>query len=480
MPTVDPPIAAALSGADIAGPIAARRRGRLRAGAARGVAFAPHLVILAAVLALSFLSGGYVFERATPVALAMLGLAAVWVWVAPRRLAWSPLYLAGLTLFGAFVAWTGASVVWSIGPDLSWRAFDYALLYLLVAFVAGAVPCGRAQLRLVGYGYVLITVPVAVYGLLGKVAPDVLNHAHHYARLSQPLGYWNALAIVLALAAPLALQAASRRGMPVILRGLSAAALALFLFTLFFSFSRGGSLALLAALVVYFALANERLAGAASLVLATGPVAATLYHARGLATLFSATDDDSLRTAQGHALGRWVLASLIVVLAAQVVAALLHRRLHPSRGMVRAAGAVLLVLVVAGAVYGTKLYVDRYGGPGGFVRSSWDQLTGKTTGSEASGSATRLLSISDNGRIYLVKTGVRQWEKHPLAGTGAGTFRFTNYLYRSDSSMIVKHAQPVDQRAERVGSRRRRVVRGGPGADGGLGFSPAAPRSRRP
>jgi len=102
-------------------------------------------------------------------------------------------------------------------------------------------------------------VPVAAYAFLGKVLPEVVTHAHLYARLSAPLGYWNVLAIMLVMAIVPALEGASRRSLPFVFRGACAGALALFAFTLFFAFSRGGTLALALALVVYFVLTNERL-----------------------------------------------------------------------------------------------------------------------------------------------------------------------------------------------------------------------------
>ena len=84
-------------------------------------------------------------------------------------------------------------------------------------------------------------VPVAVYAFLGKVLPDVVTHAHLYARLSAPVGYWNVLAIMLVMAIVPALEGASRRGLPAAARGACAGALVLFFFALFFSFSRGGT-----------------------------------------------------------------------------------------------------------------------------------------------------------------------------------------------------------------------------------------------
>ena len=84
----------------------------------------PVAAVLAAVLALSFLSGGYIFSRTAPVVVVLLPLAAVWVWLAPRRLALDATALVALSAFALFALWEGLSIAWSVGPDLSWLAFD--------------------------------------------------------------------------------------------------------------------------------------------------------------------------------------------------------------------------------------------------------------------------------------------------------------------------------------------------------------------
>ena len=63
--------------------------------------------------------------------------------------------LVGLSAFALFALWEGLSIAWSVGPDLSWLAFDVTLLYLVVAAVvvatpgrAGAAAAGGLRLRL--------------------------------------------------------------------------------------------------------------------------------------------------------------------------------------------------------------------------------------------------------------------------------------------------------------------------------------------
>jgi hypothetical protein len=401
----------------------------------------PAVVVLASVTALSFLSGGYVFTLTAPVVFVVLPLVVVCVWLAPRRVGLGGPVLAGLAAFALFALWEGLSIAWSVGPDLSWLAFDVTVAYLIAASVLGATPAGPVQLRLAGYGAVAAMTPVAVYGLLAKVLPDVVTQAHLYARLSAPVGYWNVLAVMMMMAALPALGGPARGGGRPGAGGACAGALALFLCTLFFAFSRGGTLALVLALLVYFAVTNERLQGVLSLALAGAPLALALALSRHLHTLFNATSDDALRTAQGHAFGRRLIVAVALTIAAQTVAALLARRVRLTGRRRALVGAVVLAAVVAVVAAGVFAYAGRNGGFGGIEHRVVRQFSASdASGGLGSSSAGRLLSLGNNGRIPMAREGLRSFAHHPLVGTGAGTFRFTNFLYRPDASYIVKHA----------------------------------------
>jgi hypothetical protein len=392
--------------------------------------------LLAAVAALSFLSGGYILQRTAPVVfvLAVLAVVAVWRVRSPARP--SRPYLVAAAAFGAFVAWTGLSVLWSIGPDLSWVAFDVAALYLVVLVAAGLLPGRPLQLRLAAHGFALVVLVVAGYAFLGKIAPDVVRHAHLFARLSAPVGYWNVLAAMIAMAMPMFLVTASRPQVARWLRGLAACALVLLLFTLFFTFSRGGSVAFAAALLVFFALASRRLSAFVSLVIPVLLVAAVLYRLRHLGTLFNATTDDALRTAQGHTLAAWFVAALGLAFVAQVVAALIEHRLPLSARGARLWGtAVIAVLVLAPLVAG-GVYLPRHGGVAHWFTSSYHAAL---SSSGAPNAAQRLTSLGSSGRLPWWGEAVRGFAHHPVTGTGAGTFRFTNELYRTNT-YVVKHS----------------------------------------
>jgi hypothetical protein len=396
----------------------------------------PFALALAAVGAFSFLSGGYVIGRSTPVAVALLVAAAVWVWFLRRSTRPSALFLAALVAFTAFTAWSGLSLLWSYGPDLTWVAFDLTAFYLAVVAVLGFTSVRGLQLRTVAYGYLGVATAVGVYAFLGKGLPDVVTHAHTYARLDSPVGYWNVLAVMMVMGLIVALAVGGDRATPVWLRTLAAAVAVPMCFTFFFTFSRGGWLALVVALVLYFAFTTTRLGGLVTLAAVGGPVALVLYRLRGLGTLFTETTDDALRTMQGHALLRWAVAALVVAVGVQLAAALLQRSVRWPRWSSVAAGAAVLV-VGGGLVFGgSAVYVQRHGG------SQWvkDKAHALVTDQGASGNgAGRLFTVTSNGRIPLWREAARQSRYSRVAGTGAGTFPFTNYRFRP-TAWVVQHA----------------------------------------
>lgn len=394
------------------------------------------LALLASIAALGFLSGGYILTRAAPVVFVLAGLVAAGVWLVRGPARPSRTYLVGLAAFAVFVAWTGASVLWSIGPDLSWVAFDFAALYLLVAVVCGVLPGERAQLRLAVYGFALVVFVIAVYAFLGKIAPDVVTDAHTFARLSWPIGYWNVLAAIIAMAIPVALEAASRTGLPAWARGLASSGLAILFFTFFFTFSRGGFVALAVALAAYFMLSTRRLSGLVSLAIPAVLVAAALFHVRHLGTLFTETTNDTLRTAQGHALARSAAVALVAAFAAQLLVALAHRRRPLTARTVRAVGiAVLVVLVAAPIIFGIY-YFPRHGGLGGWTRVHYDAALASSGPGNGAG---RLTALGSSGRIPWYREAIKGFRAHEITGSGAGTFRFTHYLYREQLT-VVKHS----------------------------------------
>lgn len=420
-------------GADTSGPARSRQAAR----AARAADLVPFALTVLCAGLFSFLSGGYIFARSAPVAVAYLLAAAVWVWFLRRRSRPSSLFLVTLAVTGLYVAWVGLSVLWSFGPDRSWKAFDVAALYLAVLAVIGLTPAGKPQLRIAGAGYLVVCVAVGVYALLGKVLPEVVTHAHLYARLDSPIGYWNVLALMMVLGIPVALALAGDRAAHPAWRVLAAVAGVVLSTTFFFTLSRGGWVALAVALAVYFAFSTTRLSSFVSLVAVAAPTAAAVWGVRGLSTLFTATTDDALRTAQGHALLRWFLVALAVAACIQLGAALVHRYVSWPRWSRITAGVAVAVVLVAVVSVGSWTYLEPRGGlswvrerASTFVTDSDETLSGEGT--------TRLISMN-TGRPPLWREALRQSASTGALGTGAGTFVFTHERFRTNGG-VVKHA----------------------------------------
>jgi tetratricopeptide (TPR) repeat protein len=301
----------------------------------------------------------------------------------------------------------------------------------------GLTPAGALQLRTVGAGYLVVAVAVGVYAFLGKVVPDVVTHAHTYARLDSPVGYWNVLALMMVMGLVVGLALAGDRALHPAWRVLAAVGCAPLCLTFFFTLSRGGWVALAVALVVYFTLSTARLASFASLAVIVLPVAAALWSVRGLETLFTATTDDALRTLQGHALLRWMLLALAITAAAQLVVALIHRSVPWPSWLRLAAGVAIAVVLVAGVTVGSWRFLEARGG------SAWvkERVHTFIAGDDPTGAAegtTRLISLN-TGRPPLWKEALQQSRSARALGTGAGTFVFTNDRFRETPS-VVKHA----------------------------------------
>src|SRR4051794_37674803 len=178
----------------------------------------------------------------------------------PRR-AW-----IGLALLVGFAAWTGLSILWSIAPDESWvelnRAISYALVAGLGLVLGASLP--RAAER-VALGYLGIATAAAVYALAGKALPWThgpgifdLAHSERFARLHEPLGYWNALALFCAMAVPIALRAAAGGARSDTGRRLGFVSLVPLLAATILTSSRGGIVILVAAVAVQLAMSPDR------------------------------------------------------------------------------------------------------------------------------------------------------------------------------------------------------------------------------
>jgi len=335
----------------------------------------------------------------------------------------------------ALVAWSGISVVWSIEPDRSWAYLNRGLVYFaLLAFGLWLGPWLREWAFLLAG---VLALPLG-WALLGKAIP-ALGASGRIGRLSSPIGYWNALGLLFAMALPLALWLAARREHPHWLRSAGVVYLYALIVGLLMTYSRGGVLAAGVSAALWIALGSPRIESAAALLLGGGAglgVAAWAFTRPGLS---SDNQPDSVRVHDGA----WF--AVVFVLGAIAVAALaylgsLSEERRPltdarRRAVERLALGVLVAVVAVGVV---ALVVEAK--PEGWFRD----FTAQPTNAALQGGPEHLVNASSSSRWLWWKEAWRAWEKQPWRGTGAGTFELTHRLLRTNTIVVTEpHNVPL-------------------------------------
>jgi len=400
------------------------RRGRPRAPAgAEAVAGAATAVLL---VALAAADGGYfpVSWGWTALALLWTSLIAIVLGRARRPTGLDRVLIAA---FGVLAAWAALSTVWSESVPRSLTEVQRDLVYLAGALAVMLVARRRWAPSLLT-GVWAATAAVATYALSTRLSGGPRPGEDTFAqnRLYEPLGYWNALGILAAMGAVLAVGLAARAERLVV-RALAGASLAALLPALYLTFSRGAMLALALALVVMVALDPRRLQALAALALAGWPAGVAVW----LVARSDAVTDPTVTVREGS----WLPPAIVLLAglgaAGTVALARLEQRVAVSARVRRtvAAGlaAACLGALVAGVAYA--------GGPGAIVDRTQRSVTGPVAQVPGSPEA-RLGSLSSNGRIELSRIALGQWRAHPLLGSGAGTFEPWFLEHRSSDQKV--------------------------------------------
>jgi O-Antigen ligase len=397
-------------------------------------------VVLAAaaglMVAALFFGGGTDDADFLPVALTALfvagGLAvAVLAGLLPRP----GLDGAGLAFFcflGGFVAWSGLSVWWSIAPDLSWNLFNRALAYVAFA-VAGVCVGAVVSRRTVATGLAIALGAVIAWALAGKVFPSLVDEGELVSRLRAPVGYWNALALLCAVAVVLGLWIAVDRARGRAARAAGAVLVYGGLVAVVLTYSRSGiAITAVAALawIVLGGAAFETLCALALGAVAAAPVLVYAFLSPGI------TDDGQPWSVRAH--DGAIFAPIVLLGAAAVGGAAywLAGRPLPSVGFRRAAVRLTAFVLVAAALVALIASVARAGGPEPWIEKRWHAFSSPTgVPSQQSG---RLGSLSSNHRWEWWKEAWRSFESAPGKGRGAGTFPLVHILERTEPITVTQ------------------------------------------
>jgi tetratricopeptide (TPR) repeat protein len=327
--------------------------------------------------------------------------------------------LLALAPLAALAVWCAASIAWSIYPDRSWEYANRSLVYVAFALVGAFA---AARIRELALGFAGLLGAVCVWALAGKVCPWLYEDYERIARLRAPVGYWNALALLGAIALPLGLWVATRwrvRGTLLVFGWIVAIGL---------TYSRGGAVVAVVVVVAWLILSRAWTDSLATLVAAGVPAAGLVAVAFALPGVTSDAQAHSVRVRDG------LLFGLVLVAGAAIAAAL--TRLPPVEPVpaVRRAALALAVVVAAAALVVV-----------GLNAGSWRDSFTSPTGSELPNTSARFGELGSNYRWGWWKQAWRGWEEHPVAGTGAGSFELTNLRYRSTSldKTLEPHSLPL-------------------------------------
>jgi hypothetical protein len=416
---------------------------------------APSALLIALLLLVLYAAFAHGAESDPAEARVQVGLSLVaalagigWLWSGTIRVGGRPRALAGAALLAAFAVWNGITLLWSVAPNQTWLELNRDLAYVIVlALAIGVGASQRRPLQAAATGYLAVALVVTAYALGQKVVPGLhiaglfdLNQTATFARLQAPLDYWNALALFVAFAVPIALVIAvdphrSRR-----VRIASLLEVELMLIVIGLTYSRGGLIALAVAVGVSLALGGMWLRSLMLLGAAVVASALPLWMALSVHALSGAG------VSLGHReVGGAEFAGVLLVTLAGLYAAgrrLLDRdepiTLTPERGrrlvrlLATGLGVAVLALLVAAALSSRGL--------SGSISHAWQTFT---TPHATANVNTPNLSVSSGNRWVWWKEAVGSWSDRPFGGWGGGSFQVLDRMYSPISNLAVQDAHSV-------------------------------------
>lgn len=329
--------------------------------------------------------------------------------------------LVGVGAASLFALFTLLSAVWSHDAGSSVLSFERLLVYVTAVVAVLATVRAEWLPRLLASVWLGSSL-VCGYALLTRLYPNRFPAPLSVAgnRLAAPVGYWNGLGLLaaIALVAAVGVVVTSRSRTLAALAGLAVVPVVL---ALYFTFSRGAYLALGVGLVVALAFDPRRLRTAAALLALAPWAALAIRHTSSVAALV----DVNVPAAQAAVAGGQLVRHVLPYVAGAGVSALgvaeLGRRVEAPARVRTALTAGLALLGVAAVVGGLGVAGSRYGGPAGFVRHAWGSFTTDSP-PRTTDLNQRLFSFGGTHRASLFRVAWDDFTAHPLTGSGAGTY----------------------------------------------------------
>ena len=369
---------------------------------------------------LAFHSGGYLIASWGIAAVVLLAALAAAALACERDWGGGPGTVA-LAGWAGLAAWQGLSAMWADEPAAATRAMGLTALYG-AAFLLPLIALRRVSwLARIGDGACLVCAIVAGYAVCARLLPGVVG-GDDGGRLSTPITYWNALGLLLAFGAVLALSRAGDPGRTLPVRAAAAASGPLLLLGILFTLSRGAVLALAVGVVVLLWLVPSRLETLAAAAVIGGISAPLIVaaNARADLTSFGVLPPHA---ADGHHIALMLtVAMAVAAIAAPAVVAAVRAMGKPQR---RGVGWALALLAVAGVAIAIAVGPPQ-GHPAAWAQRELNSFRSYDPGARAQASsvAGRLAVAAGSGRWQQWTVATEELRSAPVLGTGAGDYRF--------------------------------------------------------
>jgi len=386
-----------------------------------GIWAVPLLGLFAIWLWLAFSSGGSNPRNwlLPSVVVGLLGLVLALLAAYPRRPRQLSFLVLGLLVF--YALWVLFSALWADSSTGVWIAGARTLTYLAVFALAVVFLTDPTARRVFRYLLMAATLFLLVALIWKLWSSHDVSSMFLYSRLSYPVTYPNNAAALFLLGFwPLMwLAAGSKEAAPVrgVALGVATGLLGLAIMTQ----SRGAIWSLAITLVFMFVVSPARLRTLCYLIV---PGLLMAYEFPSLNRYW----EEGAQTVGGAAGARTILVASVVAGFVGMILALLERWIKVSRRMRVVFGSVVFAGVVALIVWGSIALTADVGGPIKWLSQTWDQFTESAdedpSGQDPPGSAStsRFTMVGSNGRVEIWRVAWREFETEPALGVGANSF----------------------------------------------------------
>ena len=381
----------------------------------------PTVLVAVVVFVLAYDNGGYGESARDSLAILLWWtvVLAIGLGIWPRaRVPVAAVVCTGL--LAAFGLFTLLSTRWAADAAGAYAEFTRIALYVAVlVVVVGATR--RLDPARVTDGIGLGIAAIAVVALTSRLFPSVFPHSNRAisqflpegsTRLSFPLGYWNGLAVFVALGIPLLLRSAVG-ARSAFVRGLSLAPIPAIAGIVLLASSRIGIVTAAVATTAFLLLTEQRWSAAAASIVAVAGSALAVFALYDRNALVNGPLSSQLARNEGRSAALIVAGICILVAVAYGAGtALFPAGLSPSTaaGWALFFAAVALVAVGIAAAHPIRRF-DAFKRPP-------TQLFQRGHGIQE-----HLLSKDGNGRWQLWQGAWKEFESEPLNGRGAGSYQ---------------------------------------------------------